>query len=336
MYTAAALSCLATLHGFPPEFAAFFLGWVVHTSGILFVGETSPRRFPLFSVDGLKTTFHLWTNFRGLKSGHVVSALDRSSFAPRFFFAVHRTLQTLGVLAFNYGMTELLVKPTLGSLGIRRDDFSLAKQGLVPSVRRKDLILRLIVSTLWIWKTYANLTVSHNIFAVFFVSVLRWNDGSEWPSLFGSISDAVSISRFWGSFWHRLHVLPFSRLQPSHLCLESCPPWIRKNTMVKNGFRSFWIFLFSASCHGALNYLVYGQAYLKAEIRFFLCNWCVCLVEAMWKRTKKGSEEHTGVCSRAQDKAIELLRRIRGYIFVLGFFFCTVPAWRYQLILNST
>jgi hypothetical protein len=335
LYTVAALFCLASLHNLPPDLATFFLGWVVHTSGLLLVVESSPRRFSLSSVDELKATFFLWINFRGISTRHDMDTPDHSSFRPRFGFAVRRTIRILSLLAFNYGMTELLVKPTLRSLGIIRSDFSPAKQGVVPPVQRKDLILRLIVSTLWIWKTYVTLTVSHDVFSVFFVSVLQWNDGSDWPSLFGSISDAVSISRFWGSFWHRLHVLPFLRFQPSVPYLGNCPPWICKNTMVRNGIRSFWIFLLSAVCHGALNHVVYGEAYLKAELRFFLCNWCVCLAETMWKRIRMGGEKHLDV-SRAQNGAMGLLRRTGGYTFVLGFFFCTVPAWRYPLIFDST
>lgn len=335
LYILAALFCFGSLHDFPAELVTFYLGWMVHTSGILLLGETSPRRFSSSLVHEFKTIFFLWTNFRGMKPFNNGITPNNSTFGPRFSFAMRRVLRTLGLLALNHGMTELLIKPTLASLGIIRADFSLAKQGLVPPTGRTDLILRLIISTLWIWKTYFILTVSHDVSAVLFVSVLQWNDMSEWPPLFGSILDAVSISEFWGSFWHRLHVLPYLRFQPSISSLGYCPPWIRKSAVARNGFRAFWVFLCSAVCHVALNHVVYGRLYLKAELRFFLCNWCVCLGEKMLKRAKMGGEGYSNVNTRAQNGAVGLVSRIGGYTFVLGFFFCTVPAWRYPLIFDS-
>ena len=335
LYTAAALFCFSHLQSFPPEVATFFLGWTVHTSGILLLGETSLGRFSLSSFDELKTVFFMWTNFRGVERFYNTITPENSTVRPRLSFAMRRTLRTLGLLALNHGMTELLVKPTLASLGIIRSDFSPAKRGLVPPVGRVDLILRLIMSTLWIWKTYFALTISHDAFAVLFVSMLYWNDESEWPPLFGSLSEAISISRFWGSFWHRLHVLPILRLQPSISYHGYYPRWICQNAMVRNGIRALWIFLCSAACHGALNHVVYGRAYLEAELRFFLINWCVCLAETVLKRVNIGIGRYSNVRNSAQNGIVSLLGRIGGHAFVLGFFFCTVPAWRYPLIYDS-
>lgn len=40
---------------------------------------------------------------------------------------------------------------------------------------------------------------------------------SQWPALFGSIAEAYSLRRFWGVFWHRLHVAVFEAYMPSFL-----------------------------------------------------------------------------------------------------------------------
>ncbi|OBT74656.1 hypothetical protein VF21_07014 [Pseudogymnoascus sp. 05NY08] len=62
------------------------------------------------------------------------------------------------------------------------------------------------MSVQWIWSSYVVLTLSHDILAIFFVTLLRWDQPSQWPALFGSIAEAYSLRRFWGVFWHLLHI----------------------------------------------------------------------------------------------------------------------------------
>jgi hypothetical protein len=67
---------------------------------------------------------------------HKIDTPDHIGFRPQFCFAVRRALRTLSLLAFNYGMTELLINPTLDILAsngvtfprqIRRGTIRMAK-----------------------------------------------------------------------------------------------------------------------------------------------------------------------------------------------------------------
>ncbi|KAL2194242.1 hypothetical protein P885DRAFT_71561 [Corynascus similis CBS 632.67] len=132
-------------------------------------------------------------------------------------------------------------------LHIIPSDFGLNKQALLPPTGLREICLRSVMSVSWIWNSYSLLTSSHDLLAVLFVSVIRWDRPDEWPPLFGSITDATSQRRFWGVFWHRLHVSLFD----------------------------------SSPCHAASNWVVMGRTSVVGEFRFFISNWFICLLETV-------------------------------------------------------
>jgi len=314
----------------PASLVAFLVGWTVHTTGILFTYNIGSQFHSLRFLEKFKTITLIWIDFRGIQRNNGVLRPEKNIPKDGFVFGAKKTARALVFFLLDHGITQYLLRPLLEDLALTPDDFSSAKQGLLPELlEKKDLILRAVTSMQWIWTTYLLLTALHDLCAVLFISILRWSDKSDWPPLFASFQQAYSLRRFWGIFWHCLHITPFAAFTPSIFDYHGDP--LRRGATMKKVLWSFWIFLMSAACHGAVNLVVYRQAHLMTEIRFFLCNWTVCLVETLLSQaTKRMKKQFAG--SLGPRWAIEVVGRICGYIFVLGFFFCTVPAWRYPLV----
>lgn len=134
------------------------------------------------------------------------------------------------------------------------------------------------------------LTAAHNLLAALLVSVLQWDGPDEWPALFGSITEAYSLRRFWGRFWHRLHVTVFEaylmamifRSKPpqeidSHTpitTLEQQKDWQRKRHFLRHGTvsgesRALWMFIMSAICHTASKLGSDAQIQCSARVSLF-------------------------------------------------------------------
>ncbi|GKT93724.1 toxin biosynthesis protein [Colletotrichum tofieldiae] len=239
-------------------------------------------------------------------------------------FGLERILRALALWLLDRYIYEIFITRTLGSLPLGISSFAPANQALFPGspwasshFTRADLILRAVTCTHWIWSTYSGLTVAHHACAALFVSVLVWDSPEDWASqpLFGSVWDAYTLRRFWGVFWQRLHVVPFS---------ACTPPWIPK------ALRALWVFLLSAACHALANWVLYRRACALSEVRFFVSNWAVCLLE-----TACGLDDQKAA-AKPGSTIVSWGRRLVGLGFVWTFFFCTVPAWQYPVVLASS
>ncbi|ORY69041.1 membrane bound O-acyl transferase family-domain-containing protein, partial [Pseudomassariella vexata] len=154
--------------------------------------------------------------------------------------------------------------------------------GLVVPLGTHALCLRAMMSIIWIWNTNALLKISHNLSAIFFVFVLQWDQPAEWPALFGSLAEAYSLRRFWGVFWHRLHVKPFEAYMP---------PFLRRYLEQEQGegqwrilnssLKALWIFLLSAGCHSLTDWVLIRKNTSRENFRFFLTNYVLCLAETV-------------------------------------------------------
>lgn len=316
-----------TFEHFPPPAIPFVVGLTIHTTSILLVDKhvvelgsvplsQRPRRLVL-----------MWTNIRRLPDGPGPASSTEISAANRLFFASCRILRVLVLYLADRGISWLVTRAIL-LLGINIHDFAPDKQGLLPSLTPRDLGLRAITSVHWIWATYFGITSAHDIFAAISVALLRWNEPSGWPRLFGPISEAYSLRRFWGVFWHRLHVKPFAAYAPSFLD----NPRDQSHRTTRKALHSLWIFILSAGCHVVVNYATIRRDTSKQELTFFLYNWVVCFFETVLCRTVTGTW-----LDLSTNGSISALwaRRILGYVWVLAFFFCTVPAWRYPLVYDA-
>lgn len=63
------------------------------------------------------------------------------------------------------------------------------------------VFLHFFITTGWLTVIYGHITLPENLCAIFFVSLGsggRWSDPSQWPPMFGDISEAYTLRRFWG------------------------------------------------------------------------------------------------------------------------------------------
>jgi len=187
----------------------------------------------------------------------------------------------------------------------------------------RDVILRGVVSTHWIWTTYYGLTAAHDICAVLYVSVLEWDTEDDWPPLYGPLASAFSLRRFWGSFWHKLHIAPFAAYTPA--CLDHRGSGLRSAS--SKALSSLWVFLVSAICHALVNWILHRQKTIVTEMRVWLLNWGVCLLETMLRQHFKGTLLY-------RHWTMKPVRPFLGYLFLWAFFMSTVPAWQYPLLYN--
>ncbi|KAK3338685.1 membrane bound O-acyl transferase family-domain-containing protein, partial [Lasiosphaeria hispida] len=126
--------------------------------------------------------------------------------------------------------------------------------------------------------TWWALTAAHDFFSVIFICILRWDEPHEWPPLFGSLSEAYSLRRFWGVFWHSLNrSLADAYLPLACLCLGLRG---NKNT-IHPALRALWVFFFSAVFHAAANCAQFGRPNMAKEMKFFMANFAVCHAETV-------------------------------------------------------
>ncbi|TFB01192.1 hypothetical protein CCMA1212_007034 [Trichoderma ghanense] len=188
-------------------------------------------------------------------------------------------------------LSAALTARALRRLHVTSHDFALPNQGVIPLLATRGLCIRGVVSVNWIWTSYTVLSGAHDILAIMFVSLLGWDGPEEWPPLFGSAIEAYSLRSFWGNFWHHLH---------SRSCEVLMPPFLRVTSARRR------------------------RKHTALEMRFFLCNYGVCLLETVRNRS-------VGEFVRLDRK----LTRPAGYVWVLFVFVCLVPGWKYPVIVET-
>ncbi|KAI1125682.1 hypothetical protein F5Y10DRAFT_294461 [Nemania abortiva] len=273
---------------------------------------------PLPRIQRLTIVTRTWANIRRVPLRENTGTVRRGN--PNF--ALKKATQICILLSIQKAISSLSFYALVG-LGIQLSDFGPSKQGFFPPFNIKDLCLRAVFSLQWVWDTYFILNLCHHVLALIFVAALRWDLPEEWPPLFGSMTEAYSLLRFWGIFWQRLHVVPFELFMPELLVSSHQKTRGQRGTLsgaCRGPLRALWMFTLSALCHTAVNWIVLGQGGAIHELRFFLSNFCICLVEksvAPWFKKIPG---------------ITILQFL-SYIWVIIVFLCLVPNWRYPLIL---
>ncbi|KAK4237974.1 hypothetical protein C8A03DRAFT_44210 [Achaetomium macrosporum] len=260
----------------------------------------------------LRAIFRIWGNPRRLRLADNSLSLSTSI---RVTFALHRCGYALLLLAIRHP-TAAFTTNILHGLHLTRRDFGPDKQGFLPPLTKRDLSLRVVISTQWIWDTHLLLSAAHALLAVLFVSVFQWDRPDEWPPLFSNITKACSLRRFWGVFWHRLHIGSFDAYLP--MC-----------AIISRALRALWMFTLSAILHAVSNWILTRRANIAQELRFFLSNYVVCLVETV----VEGKSARGTVALQCPHASVGT--RVLGYIWVASVVFCLVPAWQYPLVYGA-
>ena len=203
-------------------------------------------------------------------------------------------------------------------------DFDPPKQSYLRRIRTitfRETTIRSWLVFNFVWSSWAIFTATHNILAFAFVA-LGIDEPEDWPSLYGSISEAYSIRRFWGKFWHHLVQRSYRTYGSllSQKILRLPPGSFTDRTCV-----NFSVFLISGIVHACITAQLGFTCGYWEDIAFFMTCYAALLVE-------------TGV-QRFASLAFGRIRpngwicRLVGYTWVFGFLFWVLPKHQYPKVL---
>ncbi|KAF9877273.1 hypothetical protein CkaCkLH20_04973 [Colletotrichum karsti] len=159
--------------------------------------------------------------------------------------------------------------------------------------------LRAVTAIWWVWNSVRALETGHAILAVISVCILRLDDPSDWPPLYGSPFEAYTVRRFWGKFWHNCMV-PSAWEWASRVAQTL---GLRKGSSSEKSFAAFGIFLVSGISHAVVAWKIREGEALR-DVMFFVANYGIIVVE-------RG------------------LGRVIGLLWVYSWFFWMTPRWLY-------
>jgi hypothetical protein len=299
--------------------------WILHAISTLFIDQlTIPRGAPPWTG-----AYKIWMDpHRRVNWEAIISRNQSAHSTSRAWFIMKRLSKAftccflqffiIGPFVFLYfSFTPQDFEP-VQEIFLRRLFWS----GYGPSITSREIELRLLLSVYWIWLTYLMLDVCHILLSVLFVGILRVDTPEEWPPLFGSMGEAYGVRRFWTKFWHRLTIpccASSGRFVSRHL-LE-----FELASSIEKCFIAFWTFLMSAIYHSVADWVAGEPCRPMNDLFFFLVNFLAIAVElfvaSSWARGSK-PENNVGRTTRRQ--------RFAGFIWLLFFFFWSVPKWQYS------
>ncbi|KAI1762046.1 membrane bound O-acyl transferase family-domain-containing protein [Hypoxylon sp. FL1150] len=287
------------------------------------------------SRSSLSAAFRVWNNPRQLSFRH--PGPGSAPWLELLKFALYRVFK-VGIIII---IDRVLVQKGRAYLtaGSTLLDFTADKEPILrrlvewdeyDPVSQHQMILRAFISVAWIWANILILESYHAILSVLFVVVLRFDDPEDWPPLFGGITEAWTVKRFWGKFWHRIATPTFAT-------------WARvvSRRVLKIGTGSefektvvaFGIFFFSGLAHATSAWRV-GQGDAHRDLLFFCANFVVVGTEILvgglvWNAVRK-----TKYAVLLEDRRLQVVGKALGYVWVFAWFFWATPRWVYSKTLR--
>ncbi|KAF2207721.1 hypothetical protein CERZMDRAFT_102206 [Cercospora zeae-maydis SCOH1-5] len=298
-----------------PMTVPFITGLSIHSASIIFCRGHQVKIPSTGFAEQIKLAVKQLIDIRGTKHGPDAKQFPAGS-KRRLHFALRISARMLLLWLLNQVVIHRLPRALLPE-GMELDDLAPSKQTLLPQLSRHDLAVRALITINWIWGGYYGLGLPYDICSIICVSILGINESWQWPPLFGSILEATSLHRFWGTFWQKLHVRPFEAFTPRSL---------HRYKLI----RALTVFLISAGCHVFCDIVVYGENTSVTHLRFFLLSFVVCSAEIAVLRLL---DKMNGLSHYSWKW--DILLRPLGYIWVFVFFLCVTPQWQYPLIVKT-
>ncbi|KAK0719124.1 membrane bound O-acyl transferase family-domain-containing protein [Lasiosphaeris hirsuta] len=288
----------------------------LHAFSLLAIEGTMVDMQTLPILQRPRTAWRHWSNIRRLEILGQPQTLDTDYLA----FAGNKCLRVIGL----WRLCQLEVRIATEIFRSLDIPISASLTPLpTPLPSSEHLLFWAFETTRWMIYTWWALSAAHDFFSILFISILRWDEPHEWPPLFGSISEAYSLRRFWGVFWHRLN----RSLADAYLPLACLTLGLKGNKdTVHPALRALWVFLFSVVFHAAANCAQFGRPDITKEMKFFMANFAVCYAETVAGRVWRGLWGGKRVKSQPG-----LLRRMLGYVWVYLVFFMLYPTWQWHV-----
>lgn len=230
--------------------------WVGHTTSVLWLEDhsklTHGKRFGGGRKnESLTHASWLWDNPRLIGTVRAESIIYPDTNVDLYHWSYKRLGRLAGLSIWLVNQHHVFPGPgdfsPVRETFIRRLAFSSSTQ--VP-VTLRETALRGMIAVWWAINAYVGLTIAHIVLSIIFVLLLRTDRQADWPPIFGSISEAYSIRRFWSKFWHRIVVRPYT----NHALFVSRKLfWIRPNSSAERLMIVFMIFAFSGISQACLH-----------------------------------------------------------------------------------
>lgn len=214
---------------------------------------------------------------------------------------------------------------------IRPADVSPRQQHLfrrLAPLTSRDLFIRLHTSTIWILETIIYLNSAHTLLSL--VAVLSGLDTpEEWPPLFGNPLQATSLRRFWSRFWHGI----VTRTYVSYGTVAVASFGLKAGTMVTKTVVALVIFAISGAVHAVISWQLGDPG--DVDIYWFLLNFLACTAEVLFAAALNSAAKRWGWQAELSRVRNSWVGKLLGYAWVLGFFFWSVPMWKYPAMYKS-
>ncbi|KAI0179151.1 membrane bound O-acyl transferase family-domain-containing protein [Hypoxylon sp. FL1284] len=199
-------------------------------------------------------------------------------------------------------------------------------------VSQHQLVLRVFMSMSWIWANVLILESYHAVLSLLFVVVLRFDDPEDWPPLFGNLTEAWTVKRFWGRYWHRIVTPTFATYAKtvSRRVLGLDPGSEFEKALVP-----FGVFFFSGLAHAMSAWRV-GQGEAHRDLLFFCANFVVVGAEIILAGLVKGAVQKTKYAPLLKDPKFQAVGKFVGFLWVFAWFFWATPRWMYPKTLRWT
>lgn len=240
-----------------------------------------------------------------------------------------------GYMLLNYVAMSLYfqfrVSATIG--GFVAADMSPEKEGIlrrlfqqlsseVPTaspVTAREIQIRLLLAANKFIPDILSLSAFHDFLAVIFIAT-GIDESWEWPPLFGRITEAYTMRRFWANFWHRLVYKSFN----FHAATFTKTLRIRQGTSISRILNNCLVFVLSAIMHATVTWM-YGGA--CAWGRGTMVFWCIQplsfvlegIAQYNWKQYRKSS------LWWANPSVVAAFERVAGYAWVVAWLMWCAP-----------
>jgi hypothetical protein len=187
----------------------------------------------------------------------------------------------------------------------------------LPNITLPETLLKTLLIPDFILTTYLLDNFFHSLFALFFVGI-GLDAPSDWPPLYGSITETYTLRNFWGKFWHRLVYRTYASYSAllSHKILH-----IRPKSSVDRFLTNFLIFCFSGCAHAVVTWHLGFKCGYWEDIAWFVVTYVGMAGEGFVKGIVDS------IAGRKKGGLRALIERLAGYAWVYGFLFWSLPKW---------
>lgn len=178
----------------------------------------------------------------------------------------------------------------------------------------------------WGWAPYRTLDAAHSALSIVFVVIFRVDAPEEWPPIFGRLSEAYSVRRFWSKFWHRLVVRPYSNYAEllSRRVLRLRPGGAADKLLI-----IFMVFFISGAAHAIVALQLGDRCGWMRDIWWYCANFGAGALETVAVRQLRALARVIGQERRLLQLSGGVWGKAIGYVWVYAFFFWSVPKWKY-------